>query len=92
MVKSHILATVTEAGNRLRPRFGVNELGAGSWLVMLGDGSDVVGLWVGGRPVGGSKLFGGRGHRSARLSASCGAVRAMSARIYGHAGVLADCA
>jgi hypothetical protein len=29
-------------GQRLLPRFGVNEFGAGSWLVML-DGSDVVG-------------------------------------------------
>ena len=27
-----------------RPRFGVNDAGPGSWLVMLGDGSDSVGV------------------------------------------------
>ena len=43
-------------GQRLRPRFGVNELGAGSWLVML-DGSDVVGSWLGGKPVGGVEFL-----------------------------------
>ena len=31
---------------RLRPRFGVNDHGPGSWLVMLCDGSDS--FWVGG--------------------------------------------
>ena len=43
-------------GQRLRPRFCGNELGTGSWLVML-DGSDVVGSLVGGKPVDGVEFL-----------------------------------
>ena len=58
-------------GKRLLPRFGVNEFGAGSWLVML-DGSDVVGSWVGGKPVGGVEFL------VARTDIAAAAVRTMA--------------
>ncbi len=63
-----------------RPRFGVNDAGPGSWLVMLGDGSD--GYWIGdGIGVGlGSEL----GWRVEQLVAQVGQ-DAGGARRHGHA-------
>jgi len=69
----------------LRPRFGVNELGADSLLVMLGDAPR--GLGVGWWCELAGRIVWRPGVSESSVVDTWGA---MSARIHGHAGVLAD--